>query len=929
MSNSDFNAYSWLSTDNQAHSSNKTELEDRLFHESLADFSRQSTPQNSFNRFFVPGWKGESLVSKEVKEFTYTLSKIHEDTKNKFLSIGFLNSKLKEGIYEEFLKFADFKAINFTGIDTSSDFFYEIKNKDSEYRKELDQFLDIYTFRTSVIFILKIRFISIFTNESSLKFDEKNVFYPSAFLTRIFRKGSSTELNSEALKQNIYSWYRPDSSLKGLLVNFFNLSNNLSITEIIKNISILSEEKLSHKAEYSHSISHKNFGLFLNSLLINFPLWLNRYQPRFKNNYKIYDNNLEVISSMYDGDYLESMSLSHWLAQDTNKFIKWDQILCPSFNCDSFDKGLFTKIINELQFLSFLSEIAKKQNRKTTQFICDVMQGHLRNRKESLVGQKNLFGDISTNKSTYNRLILNLTNYPKSNIQHYILNTIQKKSDSLKDNGLIFLISPKKIFIPSQKTKVEAFLKKFNLEALFDLSEVSGKGEVGDYIYIFSKNTKLKSDLNNSFLNFRLNGNLNSFSEFESITNLIHNFFINSIKDIPSIMTKGLKSFNLEFYQDAIVDGQMIHTSSSDSNKITHPLFFKNLTRSCTTLNKIFEISHLKDEFDYQTNSLIHNVEGYQGEVLIVDQREKNQTVLEIVNSKLIESKIESYGRSLTHYFKIIPKWQGISTHALVSYFNSQIGRQVVDLTFNNKLNRIKANLQKLLVPNFFTEDKDIPKHISPALSLLELSRNKILEIHPQSLMNQFESINGLLKDIVKDYPKEVINKISEFQKNIGLSLDLFNSDSKKSILNFNNPMLRTPLLLAKTNSLYPNNEDIFIDFNSSTKAKDIHLPLTHFKSLNNTVDDVKTYQIDLYSSEVKVLSFYSDIEMINFLEFLLPNAKGIFISELIQNIRVPELETLKSIIESFSQMQKTLNSISKKIDTLQNSLFSISINKS
>ena len=36
------------------------------------------------------------------------------------------------------------------------------------------------------------------------------------------------------------------------------------------------------------------------------------------------------------GDYLESLALSHWLAQDHNSDIKWEQILCPDFKKNDF-----------------------------------------------------------------------------------------------------------------------------------------------------------------------------------------------------------------------------------------------------------------------------------------------------------------------------------------------------------------------------------------------------------------------------------------------------------------------------------------------------------------------------------------------------------------------------------------------------------------
>lgn len=927
MSKSSFNIYSWLPKQASQLSEDR---EDYSLQRSLADFRQapQQT-QNSINKFFVPGWRGESLVSKEVKGFIETLKAIHADVRSKFRSISFLNSKLREGIYEEFLDYAEFKALNFTGIDSSAAFFKELQDKDSSHQEELSHFLDIYTFRTSTIYALKIRFIAIFLKETSIEFDEKNIFYPNAFLTRIFRKGSSSELNSEALKQNIYSWYKPSIELKSQLHRFYQQGCDLSITEIIKNISILSEEKLKHQAEYSHSISHKSYGLFLNSLLINFPLWLKKYQPRFRNSYKLERTDLEIISSKYQGDYLESISLSHWLAQDANKYIQWHQILCPSFNSSSFDKGLFTKITNELQFLSFLTQLAGKQNKETIPFLCEVMKGHLENRKQSELSQHNLFNDILINKSRYDRLVINLNHYPKSNVQHFVMNQVSKGAESLKDNGLIFLLSSKKLFIPSQKDKLEAFLKKFKLEGLFDFTDLQGKGEVGDFIYIFSKRNKYQESENkNSFLNFRISGELKFFCEFESVINLTHDFFANSLKDIPSILSKNLNNINFEFFQDVIIDGQMIHSSSQDSNKITHPRFFKNITNRCITFNKIFEVTPVKDELNQFGQDSLLRSENAGKRVLVVDQRTRDFTNIEIIDRKMLASKIDQYGKSLCHFFYIEGKFPFISYETLNAYFESQIGKQVIDLTFNNQLNRVKANLQKLLVPLFLVEHKSVPVHIASGLNSLSLSKEQILEYHPTQLAQKIEEIKPLLCDLVKDYPEAIISNLYNFQKNIKYCLGLFESKASKSY-NFNNPLLKTPLILAPTSAIYPNNPDVYIDFDNCANSSDLHLPLSQAKFQTKIVDDVKTYQLELWSDDKKVISLFSDKLMIYFLEFLLSHANGVSISQILQGIKIPSLENFKEIIDSYDQLNRALSTIRPELEIFCDRLFNISINKS
>ena len=43
-----------------------------------------SEHNQGMNRFFTPGWKGESLISKEVKKFLNVLDRLHQDVKYTF-----------------------------------------------------------------------------------------------------------------------------------------------------------------------------------------------------------------------------------------------------------------------------------------------------------------------------------------------------------------------------------------------------------------------------------------------------------------------------------------------------------------------------------------------------------------------------------------------------------------------------------------------------------------------------------------------------------------------------------------------------------------------------------------------------------------------------------------------------------------------------
>jgi hypothetical protein len=907
-----FNANDWFNSNHNGHNITNSQS---LYSKHLADFTSfsKNAPKNNINQYFVPGWNGESLISKTSKVFVDVLEKTTLDINNTFKRLARSNNRLKNSIYEEFMAFAEFKAYNFTGINNSQDFWKEVESSHSNSCEKLQEFIRIYSFRTASIYLLKIRFICFFLKNNSLNIETKHVLYPNSLLTSVFRKGSSTEINAKSLEQNIYSWYKPSNHLESDIKKLTSVYHELEITQIVKSLSLAQEEILNKNSEYSHSLSQKTFGLFLNSLLINFPLWLNRFNQRFRNSFKLDLNGMEVISCKYKGDFLESMALSHWVAQESNKNIKWNEILCPSFDSSSFETGLYTKITNELHFLTFLTGVAKSQGQNVTKFICDVMRSYLNNKKDSNVLQKNLFFDPTTNTSSYDRIILNINKTPKNNAQHFIINQINQNCNKIKDNGLIFVFSDKKIFLPSQKDKLENFLKIYHLEGLFNFETLKGKGKLGSYLYIFSKNQSFKDvrEMKKTFLNFRYTGELVSFNDFSNITQMTQNFFLSNLSELPSMAHKEHNNFQLEFFQDAIIGGRLMHTSSSDSTKVTHPKFFNSLMKSCQPFDYFFEVNSLKEEIYESSTSLGLNFSyNEQNPILIVNMRSKESTLIEIIERSSYESKLELYGKSLCYYFEIIPKWHDINLESIKSFFDSTIGRQIIDLTFNNQLRRTKANLKKLMVPSFLIKNKSIPEHISPGLQTLDLNINNILEMHPTKLKDSVVNTKGLIINIASEYPSIVISKLSNFKRKLKICLDRFEYTKSNKIINFNNPLIKTPLLLAKTYELYPNNPDIFTEFNSDNNQSFIHKELTKTKIVKSIIEEQVSYGLELYNKDTLIATLYSDIEMLQFIDFILSNITNVPISSLIQAVKVPRLEDLKSVIRSFKLMNSTISSI-------------------
>lgn len=922
MSKNNFNLDNWFLSDREKNSLQETlPKKAKTPQEILAPFypENKNNPNLLMQQYFVPGWKGESLISKNVKDFKTLLVKLQNDAFKALKTKSNFPKKMIGRFYDEFLSFSEFMAFSDSEIDNASQFWNEFRNEESEFREFLDLFGKILAYRIAIVFILKARFVIILNQQTKKKIHLKDIVYPVSFLNRFFKSASSTELKSKAFEQNIYSWYRPGEHLSVSLQNFAGFCLELTITDIIKTISIGSESILKAKADYSHTISHKNFGLFLNNILINFPMWLDSVKNK-KNKKFCTLNNLEIISCKYIGDYLESLSLSHWLAQESNKHEKWDQILCPDFIKDSFDCGNFLSIVNELQFLSFLAQISFDQGWDPKTYISHIANSHLYNRKELKQAQRQLIHTGQEQEElTYDRVIINLCHYPNNNPHHYVFTQASKEINSLKEEGFIYVLSQKQLFIPSQKSKVESLLQKYKLEGMFNLEEIKGKGEIVNYIYVFSKKNALKpiyGEEKNSCYNFRVNAELDTFQNFSTLTRLTQDFFLKNFKDVPPLYQKQEDQFRLEFYQDAIVNGQLIHSSSKDTKNITHPFFFERLMKTCHPLSYFYDIQRVNFEDDGQDNeedTLFNFSTSFKKEVspycFIVDKRNREDIRIELIESSKLESISHEYGHVQCSYFYAYPKWNHLDNNTLAEYFRSSIGQQIVRLTFSNEIRKTKGNLQKILIPTYFTKGEKVPDHLTRSFSFFVTPSADLLEIHPSEILKTYQQTIVFLKKIATEYPSSSLKYLSHFKKSLFKCVDMIGLSHRKTKVNFANPLFKTPLVLAKKSPIFPDNQDVYIEFNSDRK-EDIHQALTHTKKFK----DENGHSLAIYAHDNKILTLHSDEEMLSFLDFLLGNMKSYPISKIIQSVQVPSLADLKSIFESYNSQVKAFESLIQDI---------------
>ena len=899
-------------------------------------------------KYLIPGWEGTGLISIIAVSIQNIINELWKNAIFHFKNYHQFTKSMKISIYDEFHLYIDSefaeiknKDVFLNGIDNLNSFWKNLADSNSVHRQLLDQFIEIYCFRAVIIYVYKIRLIKKICSSLNISLNEDHLLSPNSFINKIFKKGSSSELFSHSVQKNQYSWFRPSYEYRN---NIFKLSqelSNISITELMKICTHTFEKQKSLKCPdkaYSHSLSHLSFGNFINDLFIRFPKWLNREEDDSPPTPKKRLDDPEVLNCKYRGDYLSSISLAHWLAQKNALNDPWDKILCPDFVGEDFSTGDFNKICHELQFLTFLVEVAEKQNHHPITLICNVMKKKSTYSPTEISEQLSIFNEKgSFSKVMYNRIFCNFINLPKKNPHHFLIQQILSETETLKRSGFLFISTNQNLFVPSQSERVEQLLSTLKVEAIFNFENIKGKGEIPNYIYVFSKKAALQSHnafFNNntgiydssktpkkeSCLSFRWNGELKQFNHFCKFVTELRNFFHHKNPISTAIFSKDCSAdLSFEFHQDAIMEGKLLNSCSNDPNNITHPNFFKNLTKSCLPLNQFFYIESLNHQ-TYQngkssiTSGLLGitlNEEEKYPIILIVNQTNPKNIQLELIQSETYQAKREKYGTAFFQYFGLIPKVVDLNINLFRDFFQTNVGSQIVQLSLNGGYTKLKSKLRTLLIPKFFLETTDMPDYYKEKFGLMQLNELELLQYHPADLESQFEQIKLLSEEIIDKYPWQLMGIYSHFNKNLERITYNLNKENNGISINFKNPILIEPLLNAESFAIYPKNEDVFVDFFIET-PKDVLIEFTHSK-LSTQKSDV----LELWSGEKKIIEFHSDKELLFFINFILSSAVGYPVSQILQNLSVPKLENYKSILKNYLEIKDIFISMAGECETL------------
>jgi len=845
--------------------------------------------------FLTPGWDGAALTCRLSARYVRLLDALGEDVRLRLCGQDF-NRSLKLGIYNEFLTFAQGRGLTDSTLGDPAGFWLAVRDP-ARHTEELRTFLDLFCARVAVITLFKLRFIRVLAQKMGIEAGPKAAHNPNHWLAQVFQPGTRRELKARVMESSVFSWYRPGDEMGPQMAAWLEDCGQLSITELVKHAS--PRVQGSENRVYSHALSHINFGLFLNSLLINLPLWVETWDPASALRFRTPEE-LEIISCKYDGDFLESLAHSHWLAQDNNKDMKWDQILCPDFKGPAFEAGPFLKMFNELQFLTFLSEMAALQGQDPVGFITKVMGGHFQNRKGLASGRSSGAFDTPFATSTYDRSVLNLCQLPKNNPYHWMMAQIHAEEANLKPGGYLFVLAPKSLFAPSQKDRLSQLLDGLELKAVFEMEQLQGKGELGAWLYVFRRRHPSQPrlhDVRETLAWFRFTAEMHSFHDFAGITDSLRSFYLGHLSEVPAMWQQEWEGgFRAEFFQDALLDGHLIHAAHEDQSRITHPRFFKALMDNSVPFDSVFELRTIEPEAWSAPAGLNLGLRREGATFIVIDLRDPVRARAELLPAETFRAVYYERGAAQCHYFSVAPRGHGMDPNVLRQYFDSPVGQQLLGLASGNG-QHLKAQLGKMLVPKWFLRGDFLPAELAPALELFDFAPEILTGAHPDELRERWRQFRGLSHVLIPRYACDVLGALGRFTHTLGKLVESLQDPRQGASANFDNPLLQSALTALPVEALLPHHADVYVEITGDATPTAAVLRGTQLRSMID--GDLRTWHLELETDQGAPVRLHADEALLNFAQYVLKGALGVPVPHVLRALRLPAAAPLKRALEA------------------------------
>lgn len=879
MNKERFSAFNWIQDSKQSiinpapnHSSHHTTLPS--FNPVIASGLKN---QNPILQHLTPGWSGQSLCSKNYFKALNFLQILQKD-----LIVTLKNEvfppKHQKLIYKEYQQYHSTSALPHVALE---DFNRELKII-GEHNANLNGFANYYSARLIMQYFLQLRLLRTIYQKLQLTENIKELLSPPLALNKLFAKSTSKELKARCLETNQYSWYRPAEVRLPQVTMLFNIANLLTFPETLKILHAL--QKQQDKSEHSHALSHLGLGLLINCLQVNLPKW-HKNQP---SSASFSHQPMSIESSLYLGDFLEELSVSHWIAQENNSHFKWDEILCPHFAAFDLELSPFEFFYNELQQLQLLCDIHPNYDLPLLEFISHVFQRWQKNIYTEQQQTEFFLGDtpVSTN-AYFDRVILSHLRGQKNNTHHGLIQKIQNSLHHLREDGYLIILTNQNLYLPSQSQKILNIFKTLTPISTLDLLQVKGKGEAPDYVYVLRKKVGSEINSTSSCINstFRFAGNLQSFQNFCYIPSELNNFFERFLKQTPTIFQNNAQShgnvIHFDFFQSPIINGIQVYSNENDSQQITHPQFLKKLLLNTMPLNYYFSITHLdakelteskpiwshEQKLPLPTEMEDHR-DQHNSLILILDLKEVHRPNIELISSKLLLEKIQELGLSECSYYQLTSKFKSVNIDLFTLFINSKIGKQIAGISLIGNKNQVRSKINSLLVPTLILENS------------FTLVSNKVRDIKDLKMtLDQvnFDTIN--LADLT-----ELLQELALHQAHLDTTIQKTKVElAHWKEIDFNTPNIRKKLLEMELIPLYPNNQEINIEFNCHHNyLKDLIVEKheMHFDSILS--------KICLISNNNAQVTLSGNSALIIFIHYLLKQLPKMKILDILTKIKVP-----------------------------------------
>ncbi len=880
------------------------------------------------SEYLIPGWAGSSLFDGSALSIKKLQEKLWQDAIERLQRADNFPRSLEQAIHQEFLV-SSFRPTEgqAQALEKQDVFWREIRKEKPLFEKHVIGFRELYSFRVATNYLLRLKFLITFSKASNFSYSRAHIINPSTFSQQLFRKGSSQEIYCEAFKFNQYSWYRPTADLATELEGLARNIHKLTVTQLMKLCSFRSFSKSKKSLNfddksYSHALSHKAFGQFLNQLLVFFPLWQKNESFAYPRTQGV--QSPEILNIKFVGSHIESLGQSHWLAQEANMAFKWSEILCPEFSTTKPGAEKFIKLGQELQFLTFLVQYAERHNLDTRKLICDITQEKFQKSQRQKLGQFNLFNQ---RELAYDRVVLNVGQLPKKNPHHFLIQKIQEQKASLLEGGHMIVLSQQKLFVPSQSKKVATLLKDFKVEAIFDFEKLKARGEISNYIYILKKRdpfAKGQSTFNmdplsltshgegqqESCFTFRFYGELTLFLRFEGIVKELFDFFKKRSSYTVSLLHRIIDSnLNMEFHQDAIIEGKLLSSLNNDKENVTHPQFFKKLTKSCVPLEKYFTISEVNQKNKSKlTDSFLGINSGHQqGQyLLIVDYRDQLNPSLEICSMASYSAKRQELGEAYYHYYSMTPKVTHLNLNLLREFFDLPLGKQIIQICLSGGVTKLKGRVRALLIPRFFGDGHELQGTSFEQCSFLNMTKDELLHMEPESIKQTFEKELSDLQSKEKGHTWTYLSLLGHIKALFKSALEEIESEEEKPL--FANPSVKNELVHLETVSVYPN-EEVYTELLIERK-EDLQRPLSGLQlreEISGSVLEVYARAQSHDQQDQCLIKFYAEKELLLFIEFILSQAGQYPLLGILQNLKVPRLIELKNVLQRMNGLEDVL----------------------